>query len=168
MSDQAPEPSNSPDVQKIRELVSLMDQFDLTAIDLSNEQTSIRIRRGRGLVAAPTVTVTPGVPGPIASHVAAPATTPAAPVASVASPGAEAVYIRSPMVGTFYESPAPDAKPYLGMGDVVRPDSTVCLIEAMKVFTEINAGLSGKIVEILAKNGQPVEFDQPLFRVEPS
>ena len=72
------------------------------------------------------------------------------------------------MVGTFYESPAPDANPYVTVGSTVRPDTTVCLIEAMKVFTEINSGVTGTIVEVLAKNGQAVEFDQPLFRVEPS
>ena len=164
MSDHAPEPSNSPDVQKIRELVSLMEQFDLSAIDLRNEETTIRIRRGRGFVAAPAVAPVPVVAAPVVPQAAAPTATTVAPPASS---GAEAVYIRIPMVGSFYESTAPDAKPYLHVGDSVRPDSTVCLIEAMKVFTEINAGLSGKIVEILAKNGQPVEFDQPLFRVEP-
>jgi acetyl-CoA carboxylase biotin carboxyl carrier protein len=72
------------------------------------------------------------------------------------------------MVGTFYESPSPDAQPYVRPGSPVRPDTIVCLIEAMKVFTEINAGVSGTIGEMLVKNGQPVEFDQPLFRVEPA
>ncbi len=166
MSDQVPEPSNSPDVRKIRELVRLMHRFDLTAIDLSSEQTSIRIRRGRSVVAAPAVAAAPGMQIPVAPIAVSPVAAPVglAPAGTVTEP----TFIRSPMVGTFYESPAPDAKPYLVVGDTVRIDSTVCLIEAMKVFTEINAGLSGKIVEILAKNGQPVEFDQPLFRVEPS
>jgi acetyl-CoA carboxylase biotin carboxyl carrier protein len=69
------------------------------------------------------------------------------------------------MVGTFYSSSAPDALPYVNVGSVVRPETTVCVIEAMKVFTEIPAGLSGTIAEVLVQNGQPVEFGQHLFRV---
>ncbi|MBV8381972.1 MAG: biotin/lipoyl-binding protein, partial [Planctomycetaceae bacterium] len=76
--------------------------------------------------------------------------------------------IESPMVGTFYAASAPDAPPFVSVGSVVRPDTTVCVIEAMKVFTEIPAGLSGTITEVLVKNGQPVEFGQPLFHVNPA
>ncbi|MBI1831866.1 MAG: biotin/lipoyl-binding protein, partial [Planctomycetes bacterium] len=75
--------------------------------------------------------------------------------------------IESPMVGTFYSSSAPDAPPFVTAGSTVRPDSTVCVIEAMKVFTDIPAGLAGTITEILVKNGQPVEYGQPLFRLTP-
>ena len=71
------------------------------------------------------------------------------------------------MVGTYYASSAPDAPPFVSVGSVVRPDTTVCIIEAMKVFTDIPAGVSGTITEILVKNGQSVEFGQPLFRVDP-
>jgi acetyl-CoA carboxylase biotin carboxyl carrier protein len=69
------------------------------------------------------------------------------------------------MVGTFYASSAPDSPPFVTVGSTIQPDTTVCIIEAMKVFTDIPAGLSGTIAEILVKNGQPVEFDQPMFRV---
>lgn len=72
------------------------------------------------------------------------------------------------MVGTFYASPAPDSPPFVSAGSAVRPDSVVCVIEAMKVFTDINAGVSGTVAEVLVKNGQAVEFDQPLFRVDPA
>ena len=72
------------------------------------------------------------------------------------------------MVGTFYASPSPDAPPFVSVGTVVRPDTTVCIIEAMKVFTDIPAGVAGTIAEVLVKNGQPVEFGQPLFRVDPA
>ena len=72
------------------------------------------------------------------------------------------------MVGTFYAASGPDAPPFVSVGSVVRPDTTVCVIEAMKVFTEIPAGLSGTITEVLVKNGQPVEFGQPMFRVNPA
>jgi acetyl-CoA carboxylase biotin carboxyl carrier protein len=163
MAEREPESPESPDVRTVRQLVRLMHKFELTAIDLTNERTTIRLRRSSGVVAAP------AAPAAAAAAPVAPAA-PAAPSASApaAKPGAEAVYIRSPMVGTFYESPAPDASPYVGVGSTVRPDTTVCLIEAMKVFTEINSGVSGTIAEVLIKSGQAVEYDQPLFRVEPS
>jgi acetyl-CoA carboxylase biotin carboxyl carrier protein len=72
------------------------------------------------------------------------------------------------MVGTYYASMSPDVPPFVSVGTKVKPDTTVCIIEAMKVFTDIPAGVSGTITEILVKNGQPVEFGQPLFRVSPS
>jgi acetyl-CoA carboxylase biotin carboxyl carrier protein len=163
MAEREPEtPDESPDVQTVRQLVRLMHRFDLTAIDLTNERTTIRLRRSRGVVAAAPAALPPAAAAP-AAPAAASAPPPAPP-----RPTAEAVYIRSPMVGTFYESPAPDASPYVQVGSVVRPDTTVCLIEAMKVFTEINSGVSGSIAEVLVKSGQAVEFDQPLFRVEPN
>ncbi len=76
--------------------------------------------------------------------------------------------IKSPMVGTYYASSSPDAPPFVTVGTTVRPESTVCVIEAMKVFTDIPAGISGKITEVLVKNGQSVEFGQPMFRVQPA
>jgi acetyl-CoA carboxylase biotin carboxyl carrier protein len=164
MPDQPPEVPETPDVRTIRQLVRLMHRFDLTAIDLSNEKTTIRLRRHREGAGGNPAPAAPAPPPPLA---VAPAATPATPAAPTA-PGAEPVFVRSPMVGTFYESPSPDAKPYVTAGAPVRPDTIVCLIEAMKVFTEINAGLSGTIAEVLVKSGQPVEFDQPLFRVEPA
>ncbi|GIW86293.1 MAG: acetyl-CoA carboxylase, biotin carboxyl carrier protein [Isosphaeraceae bacterium] len=162
MAEREPETSESPDVQTVRQLVRLMHRFDLSAIDLTNERTTIRLRRWRATAGA-----APAAPAPQAT---VPSPTPAAapPPPAPARPAVEPVYIRSPMVGTFYESPAPDASPYVTVGSVVRPDTTVCLIEAMKVFTEINAGVTGTIAEVLVKSGQAVEFDQPLFRVEPS
>jgi acetyl-CoA carboxylase biotin carboxyl carrier protein len=93
-----------------------------------------------------------------------------APVA-VAAPKvaeAEAVYIRSPMVGTFYTSSSPDSPTLVNVGSTIRKESTVCIIEAMKVFTEIPAGMAGTITEVVVKNGQAVEYGQPLFRITPN
>lgn len=161
MAEPPPETPDSPDVRTIRQLVRLMHRFDLTAIDLVNEQTKIRLRRGSPALghAAP-----PPPPSPVPAPSPAPSR-PASPAEPTEPPAAEGTYIRSPMVGTFYASPAPDAPPFVGVGSAVRPETTVCVIEAMKVFTDINAGLSGTIAEVLVKSGQPVEFDQPLFRV---
>jgi acetyl-CoA carboxylase biotin carboxyl carrier protein len=158
------------DVRTIRHLVRLMKQYDLTAIDFIEGQTKIRLRR-RG--AEP---VGPAAPAAAALHALATAPAPAPSAASApraesaaaAAPSATGVTIESPMVGTYYASSAPDAPPFVSVGSVVRPDTTVCVIEAMKVFTDIPAGVAGTITEILVKNGQSVEFGQTLFRVNPA
>jgi acetyl-CoA carboxylase biotin carboxyl carrier protein len=152
--------SESLDVRAIRHLVRLMKRYDLTAIDFIEGPTQIRLRRR----------------GPEAPIVYQPAPAPAAPAitsttGSVPAPAVPAapsgIVIESPMVGTFYSSSSPDAPPFVNVGSMVRPDATVCIIEAMKVFTDIPAGVAGTITEILVKSGQTVEFGQPLFRVNP-
>lgn len=162
MPDELPEPSESPDVRTIRHLVRLMHRYDLTAIDLIEGQTQIRLRRRVAHEPAPAVAPAPPSLNPPPSASIAPTPTP--PPAAEPKPSS-GVVIESPMVGTFYSSPAPDAPPFVNVGSSVRPETTVCVIEAMKVFTDIPAGLAGTITEILVKNGQPVEFGQALFRV---
>jgi acetyl-CoA carboxylase biotin carboxyl carrier protein len=163
MPEQPPEPL---DVRTIRHLVRLMKRYDLTAIDINEGTTKIRLRRrGAELAYAPAPTpaptlAVPAAPPPLARNESVPA-----PAAAAAPAG---VVIESPMVGTYYASSSPDSPAFVSIGSAVRPDSTVCIIEAMKVFTEIPAGVSGTITEILVKNGQSVEFGQPLFRVNPS
>jgi acetyl-CoA carboxylase biotin carboxyl carrier protein len=168
MSETPTEPPDDPQVRRIRHLVRLMQRFDLTAIDLDDTTTKIRLRRrGVGLISAAGESMAPpAVSSPLA--MAAPAATTAAPPPAPAPVVPKGVFIESPMVGTFYASPSPEAPPFVNVGSVIRQDSTVCIIEAMKVFTDIPAGITGTIVEVLVKNGQPVEFGQPLFRVEPS
>jgi acetyl-CoA carboxylase biotin carboxyl carrier protein len=153
----------SPDVNRIRHLVRLMKVYDLTAIDIQEAGTKIRLRR-RGAeipavqAAAPTIYAQQPAPAPAP---VAPATPPppAAPTGMI---------IESPMVGTFYTASSPSTPPFVVAGGLIRPETTVCVIEAMKVFTDIPAGVAGTVVEILAKNGQAVEFGQPLFRVNPA
>ncbi len=165
-----PEPE-TPDVRAIRQLVRMMKRYDLTAIDFAEGSTQIRLRR-RGAELAPPVAYTthhtygpaspqgPAVPPPAPTQgLTTPAPVPPAPVGLV---------IESPMVGTYYASSSPDAPPFVSVGTTLRPDSTVCVIEAMKVFTDIPAGLAGTVTEILVKNGQTVEFGQPLFRITPA
>jgi len=147
------------DVRKIRRLVELMNDHDLNEIDLRQNEQRIRLRRG-----ADPVVITG--PAPVASAPVAPAATAAD--ATVASPPAEeadALYIKSPMVGTFYTAANPESAAYVKIGDAVGPDTTVCIIEAMKVFNEIPAECSGKIVAAMVENGDPVEFGQPLFKI---
>ena len=150
-------------VQAIRHLVRLMKHYDLTAIDFIEGPTQIRLRR-RGPESAviyqpaPTVHEVPVAARPVAP----PPTAGTAPTPPAAPSG---IVIESPMVGTYYASSSPDAPAFVSVGSPIRPDTTVCIIEAMKVFTDIPAGVSGTIAEILVKNGQTVEFGQPLFRV---
>lgn len=160
MPDLPSDPSATPDVRTIRHLVRLMQRYDLTAIDLVEGQTKIRLRR-RSAEAAPAPAAPPMPQGPVAAVPVRPEPTPV-----VAEP--KGAVIKSPMVGTFYASSSPEAPPYVTVGSAVRAESTVCVIEAMKVFTDIPAGLAGIITEILVKNGQPVEFDQPMFRIDPA
>jgi acetyl-CoA carboxylase biotin carboxyl carrier protein len=151
------------DVRKIRRLVELMKEHDLNEIDLRQENMRIQLRRGE------TPMVFHTAPQNISPASAAPTPAPAAPAASAPAPAADdANYavIVSPIVGTFYASPDPNSPPYVKVGDHVGPETTVCIVEAMKVFNEIPSEVSGKIVAVLAKNGEPVEFGQPMFKVD--
>ncbi|HEV3166652.1 MAG TPA: acetyl-CoA carboxylase biotin carboxyl carrier protein [Isosphaeraceae bacterium] len=162
MPENPTDPSQRPDVRTIRHLVRLMHRYDLTAIDLVEGQTQIRLRRRRE--APPAV----AAPSPISSVAGLPAAGTRAESALSSPAVSSGTVIESPMVGTFYSSSAPDAPPFVSVGSAVRAESIVCVIEAMKVFTDIPAGIAGTITEVLVKNGQSVEFGQPLFRVDPA
>jgi acetyl-CoA carboxylase biotin carboxyl carrier protein len=149
------------DVRRIRRLVELMKEHDLGEIDLRQGETRIQIRRGAAattsVAGAPvTVAVAPQVVAPVAADAALSAPADAAHVA----------IIKSPMVGTFYAAPDPDSPPYVKVGDHVGPETTCCIVEAMKVFNQIPTEVSGKIVAVLVENGMPVEFGQPMFKVD--
>lgn len=158
----ASESSETPEVRTIRHLARLMDRYDLTSIDFGDGPSRIRIRRQSAEVAAPAPRATPAAPTP-APVSSLPTPQPANPVAFTP----EGAVIESPMVGTFYSSSGPDSPAFVSPGSTIRAETTVCIIEAMKVFTEIPAGIAGTIAECLVKNGQAVEFGQPLFRLNP-
>jgi acetyl-CoA carboxylase biotin carboxyl carrier protein len=152
------------DVRKVRKFIELMNEHDLAEIDLRQGDQRIRLRRGPETV---TVATTPtaafaSTVAPSVGHGASAETKPGA------APDDGTLSIRSPMVGTFYSAASPDSPPFIKVGDQVGPETTVCIVEAMKVFNEIPAECSGRIVAILAQSGDPVEFNQPLFRVEPT
>jgi acetyl-CoA carboxylase biotin carboxyl carrier protein len=155
------------DVGKVRQLIELMEEFDLSLVDLKQGGHRVRLRRG----AEPVVVAAPAVPQPANSAAPSAVSSSGAAArpaeASPASAGTKTVLIKSPMVGTFYASPKPDAPPYVKVGDMVSPDTVVCIIEAMKVFNELPAETSGRIVAVVAESGAPVEFGQALFEVEP-
>jgi acetyl-CoA carboxylase biotin carboxyl carrier protein len=152
------------DVRKIRRLVELMKEHDLSEIDLQQGEVRIQLRRA-GDAASPAI-----APAPVSSRPLPPPAGPPAPESDApmpAEPKAAAVaVIKSPMVGTFYAAPDPDSPPFVKVGDHVGPETTVCIVEAMKVFNQIPAELAGRIIAVLAENGSPVEFGQPLFKVD--
>ncbi|MGC8640653.1 MAG: acetyl-CoA carboxylase biotin carboxyl carrier protein [Isosphaeraceae bacterium] len=157
------------DVEKIHYLVRLMKRYDLTDLNIRDGQVQIRLRRGGPDLPhasphsqQPAPAAGPAYSSPAREHAAPPPSRPEA------AADTQTAVIKSPMVGTYYSSSAPDAPPFVTVGSVVHSESTVCIIEAMKVFTDIPAGVAGTIAEVLVKNGQPVEFDQPLFRVIPA
>ncbi|NLX95716.1 MAG: acetyl-CoA carboxylase biotin carboxyl carrier protein [Rhodopirellula sp.] len=145
------------DVRRIRRLVALMQEHDLSEIDLRQGDTRVVLRRGGD--AAPARPA----PAPVSLVPAEPVTVPAA-----AAPVQEEhiAVIRSPMVGTYYSAPDPDSAAFVKVGDSIGPDTTVCIVEAMKVFNQIPAEVAGKIVAVLVENGESVEFGQPLFKVD--
>ena len=140
------------DIRKLKELIRLMSSNDLVELDLRDKDEQVTIRRPNP-VAAPQVIHAP-------MHMAA------APAAADSTAGL--LKIESPMVGTFYASPSPDKPAFITAGASVGPGTVVCLVEAMKIFNEINAGVSGTVERILVKSGDPVEFGQVLFLVKPS
>lgn len=153
------------EVRRIRRLIELMNEHDLAEIDLRQADQRIRLRRGpENVPLAPTPQAAVPVPPPRADG-AAGANPPGQEPASAAD-ATNIVLIKSPMVGTYYSAPSPDAPPFCKVGDHVQPESTVCIVEAMKVFNEIPAECAGRIVAVMVDNGDPVEFGQPLFRVD--
>jgi acetyl-CoA carboxylase biotin carboxyl carrier protein len=155
----APNSGDIFDVKKVRRLIELMKEHDLSELDLKQADNRVRIRRGGEVVAysAPAA----AMPRTAAAEPAAAS----APAASAAD--ARMLVIKSPMVGTFYKANGPDSAPFVKVGDRIGPEKTVCIVEAMKVFNEIPAGVSGQVVAILVENGAPVEFGQPLIKVDP-
>jgi acetyl-CoA carboxylase biotin carboxyl carrier protein len=149
----------SMDIKHIKNLIELMVANDLSRMELREGDSHILLRRGQPVVAA----VVP--PAPLA---APPSPAIEAPPADGAVAGDKEVLIRSPMVGTFYASSDPESPPFASVGSVINPNTVVCLIEAMKVFNEIKAEVSGQITKVLVKNAEAVEFDQPLFAVTPA
>ena len=155
------------DLEKLRELIALMEAHGLTEIDLRRQDQRWKLRRGPAEV---TQLIPAGGYPATAMHLAAPQAAPvaAAPAPVAATPPADdknIVAIKSPTVGTYFEAPSPSDPPFVQVGSPVVNDAVVCIIEAMKVFNQITADVKGTVTEVLVKNGDPVEFGQALFRV---
>jgi len=146
------------DIRKVKKLIELLEESDVAEIEIHEGEESVRISRASTAVVAPMAAPVAAAP------LAAPAPAAAAPAA--AEPEVQGHAVRSPMVGTFYASPSPDASAFVKEGDTVSAGQTLCIIEAMKILNQIESDKAGKITKILVENGQPVEFDQPLFIIE--
>lgn len=156
------------DLRKLKTLIDLVSESNVSELEITEAEGKVRIVKGGGVVqqvVAPAV-----IPmAAAAPQMAAPAPTAAAaaPSASAAAPAAPTGHtVKSPMVGTFYRSASPGAKPFIEIGSQVKEGDTVCIIEAMKILNEIEADKSGTITQILSENGQAVEYGQPLFVIE--
>jgi acetyl-CoA carboxylase biotin carboxyl carrier protein len=150
------------EIERIRRLVELMKEHDLSEVDLRESRQRIRICRGPREVARPAPPPPPLSPAPAASAAAAP------PAPAASGDGPNIVLVKSPMVGTYYSRPNPKAEAYVKVGDRVDTSTIVCIIEAMKVFNEIPAEVRGKVVAVLVSDGESVEFDKPLLKVDTS
>lgn len=158
------------DVEKIKELIAIMKENDLVEVELKHGDDKVFIKRSGGRPAAGQITTVPIISPAAAPAPAGPAGQPSGPAEKPASAEQQTeapAEISSPIVGTFYATPSPDSDAYVEVGSHVDETTVVCIIEAMKVMNEIKAELSGTIVEIVAQNGQAVEYGQVLFRVRP-
>ncbi|MBM4111943.1 MAG: acetyl-CoA carboxylase biotin carboxyl carrier protein [Phycisphaerae bacterium] len=156
------------DIRKLKELVRLMVENDLVELDIRDEQEQVTVKRPNS-AAVPLIAHHPMVHAPHAVLAAPAAATAPSPSSAGGSGSADAglVPIECPMVGTFYQSPGPDKPPFVSVGSPVGPDTVVCLVEAMKIFNEIKAGVSGTVERVVVKSGEAVEFGQALFMVRP-
>jgi len=153
------------DIRKVKKLIELLDETGVAEIEIKEGEESVRISRYPAGGSMQTYHAAPMYPPPPA---AAPAAAPvaAAPAAAAAARPSPDQSVTAPMVGTFYAAPAPGAKPFVELGSEVKPGDVLCIIEAMKMMNQIESDKAGKVVSILAKNGDPVEFGQPLFVIE--
>lgn len=164
-------------LNEIQDLIKFVSKSGVSEVELETKEIKIVIRTPK--TAAPVVMqAAPVIAAPVSNPVnqVQPVTTPATnsagenktPVNSNASDEAKYITIKSPMIGTFYRSAGPENGPFVNVGDEITPGKTVCIIEAMKLFNEIESDIKGKIVKVLVNDATPVEYDQPLFLVDPS
>ena len=155
--------------KEIRDLIDFIANTGLNEVNIETEELKLSVKRDRKITQ-----VIDSTTSPTAARVAAPASAaPAVPAAADATPTGDSsstgyLEIKSPMIGTFYRASNPESDSFVNVGDNVDVGQTVCIVEAMKLFNEIESEVSGKIIKVLVDNGTPVEYDQPLFLVDPS
>ena len=152
------------DIRKVKKLIELLEESNINEIEIKEGEESVRISRNSGQVIAPAYAT------PVAAPTPAPAATAPAPAATTApveanEPVTSGHVVKSPMVGTFYRSPSPTSAAFVEVGQTVKVGDVVCIVEAMKMMNQIEADKAGTIEAILVENGEPVEFDQPLFSI---
>jgi len=156
------------DIRKIKKLIELLEESGIAEIEIKEGEEALRISRmstGAAMTHMPTVASLPLAAPPLPAAAVAPAPAQSAAAAVPKAKGNEHV-ITAPMVGTFYGAPSPGAKPFVEIGDEIKMGQVLCIIEAMKMMNQIEADKAGRLTSIMARNGDPVEFGQPLFVVE--
>ncbi len=152
--------------KEIQELIDYISNSGLAEVKIKTDEFELSIKK-YAESSAPRMVEAPAAPAPAAIAAPAPASAPS-PAAPAEPAPSNLVEIKSPMIGTFYLTSSPDADPFVSVGDTIKTGETVCIIEAMKLFNEIESEITGKIVKILVTNSTPVEYDQPLFLVDPA
>ena len=169
------------DIKEIQELIKFVAKSGATEVNLEIDNVKISIKSPAKKGAVPETTIIQQIPVAQTPAAVIPTATPAsAPAATTTKPSEDApikaetndddkyITIKSPMIGTFYRSPNPESGPFISEGDIIKPGQTICIVEAMKLFNEIESEVSGKVVKVIANDSSPIEFDQPLFEVDPS
>ncbi|MGN0002024.1 MAG: acetyl-CoA carboxylase biotin carboxyl carrier protein [Sphingobacterium composti] len=159
----------SMDIKQIQDLIKFVSKSGVNEVSIEEKDFKITIKTNQEPTYV-TATVPAAIPAaaPVQAVPTAPATTAPVTSAAPASDDSKYITIKSPMIGTFYRSPGPDKPSFVNVGDEISTGKALCIIEAMKLFNEIESEVSGKIVKILVNDAQPVEYDQPLFLVDPN
>lgn len=153
------------DIKQIQDLIRFVSKSGVNEVSIEQENFKITIKTNQ-VATIVNATVPDASPAQLATHVAA-APVAAAPLAAPVADTSHYITVKSPMIGTFYRSASPEKPLFVNVGDEIKPGTVLCIIEAMKLFNEIESEVSGRIVKILVDNASPVEYDQPLFLVEP-
>ena len=157
------------DIKEVQNLIKFVAKSGVSEVKIENKDFKLTIKnKPEYVTSAPVATTVTAIPASIPPAVAP--TTPATPATEASKNEADNskyITIKAPIIGTFYRKPSPDKPPYVEVGDTIKEGDVVCIIEAMKLFNEIESEVSGKIVKVLVDDATPVEFDQPLFLVEP-
>src|SRR5579863_2666784 len=153
--------------KELKELIEFLIEKDISEFELERGDVKVRIKRGTPEAASPPERIIAVQPAAPMLQGSAPPTTPAPPAAEPAPPPENLHMVRSPIVGTYYESPSPGSPPFVKPGDMVEAGQVICIVEAMKLMNEIEADASGEIVKVLVANGAPIEYGQELFAIRP-
>ncbi|MBS1546064.1 MAG: acetyl-CoA carboxylase biotin carboxyl carrier protein [Bacteroidetes bacterium] len=158
-------------ITQIQDLIKFVAKSGVSEVEIEQKDFKITIKTAASKKEVQVIATPPAyAPAPMPAAPAAPAPAPASPAAPAAAPAAESKYItiKAPMIGTFYRSSGPGKPLFVNVGDEIKPGKAICIIEAMKLFNEIESEVSGKIVKVLVDDAKPVEYDQPLFLVDPA
>lgn len=146
------------DLRKLKKLIDLVEESGIAELEITEGEEKVKIVKGGGISLSPVARAPAGTPPAGGDE-----PKPAQPISPAAEVAPEGHVVKSPMVGTFYRSPSPDAKAFVEVGEAVKEGQTICIVEAMKLMNEIECDATGTVKAILVENGQPVEYGQPLF-----